>query len=152
MVRTRGGVQSKYSDITPYAGRHDVERAFYAGKNSKWLSYRPRNAAWYESYNDAIALYKYMITNDNYNYDIAVNKNGTTYDEKIDSFMEAELIFDSNFNKDAFNTGRNHAIRIIRLKNKEIKLEYLGDFVESDIINQFQEYLKISKNNGIGGR
>ena len=73
MVRTKGGVQSKHSDITSYAGRNDIEKAYYAGKNSTWINHRPRNAAWYESYNDAIALYRYMITKDNFNYDIAIN-------------------------------------------------------------------------------
>ena len=72
------------------------------------------------------------------------------FDEIIDSFMEAELLFNSDFNKDAFNVGKNHAIRIIRLKDKEIKLEYLDDFVEDNVINLFQEYLNSSKK--MGGR
>lgn len=152
MVRTKGGVQSKHSDITTYAGRNDVEMAYYSGKNknSTWISYRPRNFAWYESYNNAIALYRYMLTRDNYNYEDTLTETGTIYDEIIDSFKESELVFDSNYNSDGFNAGKNHAVRIIRLKNKEIKFEYLNDYDDSNIISDFENYLNSSKK--VGGR
>ncbi len=143
MARTKGGVPSKNSDQTTYIGRDDVERAYYYGKrdSSKSYSLNKRSAAWYRSYNNAIALYRYMLNKDNYDYDIILTENGTIYDNTIDDFKEANLIFDNNFNEEAFNVGKNHSVRIIRLKDKNIKLEYLDDFVDSDVIDKFEKYI-----------
>ncbi len=153
MVRVKGGVPSKRSDITTYNGREDVERAYYAANRGRQYDFkRSRDASWVESYNNATALYRCILDIEKYNYDSILTKNGTSYDEYIEDFKEKELIFDSKFNEVGFSVGKNHAIRIIRLKEKEIKLEYLDDFVDSDIISEFQEYLNNSKNNGIGGR
>ena len=142
MVKPKGGVPSKRSDITFYNGREDVERAYYAANKGREYEFKKKKSNnWTQSYNDATALYRYVLRKDDYNYDFIVDGNGTIYDEIIDSFKESDLIFGSSYSGDGFNAGRTHAIRVIRLKNKEIKLEYLGDYEESSIISDFENYL-----------
>lgn len=131
--------------LSKYYSRDNVIKAISATKKSPFYSQKRNNDVnWYESYNNAIALYRYVLRKDDYNYDLIVGGNGTIYDEIIDSFKESDLIFDSSYSSEGFNAGRTHAIRIIKLKNREIKLEYLGDYEESSIISDFENYLHSS--------
>ena len=121
-------------------------------KNGPELNFRPKSASWYNSYNDATALYRYMLIKNKYEYDKIVTENGTIFDEVIDDFKEVTLIFKDNFNKEAFDVGRKHAIRVIRLKDKNLKLEYLSDYLDTKIIDEFLEFLNGYKKKGMGSR
>ena len=77
--------------------------------------------------------------------------NNVVFDDKFSKIEWIEF-FEENLEENfLFMTKDIYAINdVIMLKNKEIKLEYLGNFAGDDVINQFQEYLNNSKK--IGGR
>ncbi len=121
-------------------------------KDGPELNFRPKSSSWNDSYNNATALYRHMLIKNKYDYDKIITETGTTFDEVIDDFKEVSLIFENNFNKEGFDVGRKHAIRVIRLKDMNVKLEYLGDFLDSKIIEEFDEYLNSIKKEGMGSR
>lgn len=137
MARTYGGVPSKNSDKTIELGRHVIESAYYGATKSApvGLNIREKDFS-YLSYNDAIALFKYMMDGKCTQLDIAL-------------FIKMVLKHDEWFSERGFEAGWDYAARVTNMKNPNINIEYkkLHDIVYTDwlITSRLEDFLKAHK-------